>query len=202
LNRIYPLKYYVGAAWVAGVLLSVGSLLSFGVLANSVLTTLNRHQKEKTTQHIPKLVDEDFRGIFKLPLLDKRHTIRNVMLYSLGLGTLAGFGAWITIFTKNWMSFGTFLVFITIFHLMEYVTTVMFKKGSLNAFLLNHSQAYHLALLAALLESVVGCLFFPTLKNNVSVYVFGKDELIDRFNHCHNVTNTSLNSNDYCRIQF
>ena len=62
--------------------------------------------------------------------------------------------------------FGLFVSVWGMFHWLEFVLTAIFHPGSLsfNSFLLNHSRAFHVAVLCSVVEYGVELLLFPQLK--------------------------------------
>ena len=68
---------------------------------------------------------------------------------------------------------GAFVSCWCLFHWMEYAMTGLFHPGNLcfTSFLLNHSRAFHLALLASLLEYIIESLLAPSLKQSRLPYI-------------------------------
>lgn len=63
-------------------------------------------------------------------------------------------------------SFGIYLIFLSIFHLSEYLTTLLFNYSTLklSSFLLNHSFEYNMAAVVSWIEYFIEVLIFPQLK--------------------------------------
>ncbi|RKO84065.1 hypothetical protein BDK51DRAFT_11692, partial [Blyttiomyces helicus] len=60
---------------------------------------------------------------------------------------------------------GMFFAMLAVFHLMEYITTALYRKDTrLSAFLLNHSPEYHAAMAAGVIEYCIEYYFWPTSK--------------------------------------
>jgi hypothetical protein len=132
-NPFVPIEDACYLAWYAYVQLAVGNLVGF---LNAMRTTYGIYTnwlKNRKPVSIPPLRDEDCRGILKLPLLDGKHTIGNVSLYSLFLGTLGGLGVLFSTSASRFATIGLYVFFLSLFHQMEYVSTVMFQPASLSS---------------------------------------------------------------------
>ncbi|KAI8839108.1 hypothetical protein BJ741DRAFT_599979 [Chytriomyces cf. hyalinus JEL632] len=67
--------------------------------------------------------------------------------------------------SQHWRHAGLYLGLLSIFHLLEYLTTAMHRPDvGMNAFMLNHSREYHIALSFGLIEYFVEAALFPTWK--------------------------------------
>jgi len=64
--------------------------------------------------------------------------------------------------------FTIWAMMMAVFHSMEFLWTAVFHpfKLSANAFLLNHSRAYHIALLAGVVEFLIESFLFPSFKRS------------------------------------
>lgn len=105
-------------------------------------------------------------------IFSQEHSEANVSIYASALGFISGIG-FIIGCNSTWVSgFGFFLGFVALFHTCEYISTSTFKKDAslkcnprlILAFLLNHSQAYHFAILAGAFEYVIELWLFPSIK--------------------------------------
>ena len=77
--------------------------------------------------------------------------------------------------TNVYDSFGWYLIFLSVFHLSEYLATAWTNPNNLttDSFVLNHSTAYHVAAAASWLEFAVELYFLPELKMLQKISVCG-----------------------------
>lgn len=89
-----------------------------------------------------------------------------IALCAVFLGVTLGIGSQWALLSPTLRQLGLYLVVMSTFHLLEFLWTATFhtNKISSQAFLLNHSKEYHMALAAGLAEYAVEWLFFPGLK--------------------------------------
>jgi hypothetical protein len=132
-NPFVPIERACFIAWYAYVQLAVGNLLGFLNAMRTAYGMYTNWLQGRKPVPIPALRDEEYRGILKLPLLDGKHTVGNVSLYSLFLGTIGGMGVLFSTATSRFATIGLYLFFLTLFHQMEYVSTVMFQPASLSS---------------------------------------------------------------------
>lgn len=88
-----------------------------------------------------------------------------VRAFFLGVGM--GFGIILSITDQHsFKVLGWYVIFLTFFHYSEYLVTAVFnpKTVSLDSFLLNHSIAYGVAMLASLLEFLIERWLLPDMK--------------------------------------
>jgi hypothetical protein len=130
-HKYVPIDTACFLAWSAYVQLALGNIVHFMFIIKVAYESYTSWIKKAELVPIPLLVEEDHCGILKLPILDGKHTFTNIAVYSTLLGIVGGLG--LTLWTSSFLfsSFGTFVTLLTMFHLMEYVTTVMFNRGSL-----------------------------------------------------------------------
>lgn len=108
--------------------------------------------------------DKQQQSITRIQLMDGSHSPQNIATYSFLLGSLSGIGLAAS-YTVHYKGLGYFLLFLGLFHTLEYITTVRFKQNAnLSSFLLNHSRDYHLAMAGGLLEFFVELFLAPSLK--------------------------------------
>lgn len=72
-------------------------------------------------------------------------------------------------------SFWAYLMFLSVFHFLEFILTAMFHSETLtiDSFLLNHSKQYHFAALCATIEYWMELAFYPSLKSNMILILMG-----------------------------
>lgn len=134
-KEIYP--YWTSTQKVATFYL----LLSCQIILGNIITAgLTIYHKEillfsdattgtSTSKASPTPVRRNSRGPIGLPILDNEHTEQNVSLYAFGLGSVAGFGYAIGKTQCGFRGFGFFLVYLSLFHTLEYISTAMYKKN-------------------------------------------------------------------------
>jgi protein-S-isoprenylcysteine O-methyltransferase len=90
-------------------------------------------------------------------------------------GFLIGFMIANQNYSPNLVSFGYYLMVLSVFHMSEFVFTALYnsKEVTTDSFLLNHSMEYGLAALASWLEFFIELLLFPSLKGNLYVRCIG-----------------------------
>ena len=97
----------------------------------------------------------------------------SIAAFALGCGVAGGVGLAVFMADRGYgWQLGAFMSCWCLFHWMEYVLTGLFHPGNLcfTSFLLNHSRAFHLALLASLVEYGVELLLAPSLKQSQLPY--------------------------------
>lgn len=84
------------------------------------------------------------------------------------LGFLLALGLCVMVFSPSLRTFALWVSLQSLFHVLEFVMTAVFHPRDLSAtsFLLNHSRAFNIAMVACVSEYVVEALLFPSLKNN------------------------------------
>jgi protein-S-isoprenylcysteine O-methyltransferase len=94
-------------------------------------------------------------------ILDGTLNEQNVSLISYGLGIVGGI-CFILSFNKKYGNFFAFIFWLTLYHNMEFVSTATFKREvcSIDSYLLNHSDAYHLAMGVGMFEYWIERLIF------------------------------------------
>lgn len=118
-----------------------------------------------------------------MTLFDGPHTFVRVALYAFFLGTVFSGGLMWAVFGLRFGEVGLYLMGMAIFHQSEYMQTALWKPKHLSldcaplscafrpctdgitAFLLNHSEAYHAAFVASLIEFAIESWFWPALKD-------------------------------------
>ncbi|KAI9013219.1 Isoprenylcysteine carboxyl methyltransferase family-domain-containing protein [Gaertneriomyces semiglobifer] len=98
-------------------------------------------------------------------LFDGRHTPQNIAAYAYLLGCTHGAGIVVGWFSNAGRGLALFFALLALFHFLEYLCTAMYRSDvKLQAFLLNHSREYHLAMIAGVVEYSVEAYFVPSLK--------------------------------------
>jgi len=94
-------------------------------------------------------------------ILDDSLSEQNVAVISYILGLVGGI-SFILSFNKKYGNFFTFITWLSVFHNMEFVSTATFKREvcSIDSYLLNHSDAYHFAMGAGMVEYWIERLIF------------------------------------------
>jgi protein-S-isoprenylcysteine O-methyltransferase len=93
------------------------------------------------------------------------HSKQSVFHRGVFLGTFTGLGIVLST-TTSAKGMGMYLIFISIFHFLEYVCiAINTTQVTLSAFLLNHSAEYNVAIIASILEYLVEWYFFPFMKS-------------------------------------
>jgi hypothetical protein len=126
-NIFVPIDEACYIAWFAYLQLSMGNFLCFGYTMHRGYLLYTQWMKARKPVQVPQLRDEEYVGVLKLPILDGRHSIANVSLYSMVLGLFGGLGIY-----YSYHTIGLFVFFITIFHELEYITTVLYQPASLD----------------------------------------------------------------------
>jgi protein-S-isoprenylcysteine O-methyltransferase len=120
-----------------------------------------------------------------MPSFYKTHIQENRQLgpkglfsYALGLSFITlvfCVGAWASVYTESVWQFGVYLVCLSMFHFLEYVLTALFHPETLSfdSTLLNHSEAYQLAVAVCVCEYWVELFLFPWSKNNGWITLIG-----------------------------
>ncbi|KAJ3266924.1 hypothetical protein HDU77_008269 [Chytriomyces hyalinus] len=97
--------------------------------------------------------------------LAEPHSHAQVASIAFALGGICGAGFLYAGLAEHWRHAGLYLGLLSIFHLLEYLTTAMHRPDvGMNAFMLNHSREYHIALSFGLIEYFVEAALFPTWK--------------------------------------
>ncbi|CAL4064345.1 unnamed protein product, partial [Meganyctiphanes norvegica] len=119
----------------------------------------------------------NYKSVFYLVLLIiicNSDTQIAVRAFFLGMGM--GFGIILSIAGPlSYKVLGWYVIFLTFFHYSEYLVTAVCnpKTVSLDSFLLNHSVAYGVAMLASLLEFLLERWLFPDMKQIWVISVLG-----------------------------
>ncbi|RIB13831.1 Isoprenylcysteine carboxyl methyltransferase family-domain-containing protein [Gigaspora rosea] len=108
-------------------------------------------------------------------MLDGRHTPQNVTIYSFFLGTVFSASVFVGWYSKTFSQLGIFLAALSLFHELEYLFTALFNANilSLDSFLINNGQQYHIAHAAAIIEFLIEAYLFPNHKNIKLFYYIG-----------------------------
>lgn len=110
------------------------------------------------------LCSQEYLFVLMAQILCDLHPITNMSFY---LGITCAIGILIS------HPVGYLLMFLPLFHQMEFTSTALFHAPRTSAFLINHSQAYHCAMILSIAESLIKpyvCLLiftgceFPTLE--------------------------------------
>ena len=99
--------------------LSVGNILTFFVILFECVQQLEACLQSSSSATPPKKIDRTYCGIAGLPILDGLHSYQNVLLYSFGLGLVAGVGLKIFVTGATFYTFGSYLFFLALFHNLE-----------------------------------------------------------------------------------
>jgi hypothetical protein len=172
-NRNYSLHQVSFYALSLSIHLASSSYLTFIYL----LYVCNREMDQsKTTQATPpppvKYAEKKANGIFYLPIIDDIHSNQNIALYAFGIGCISGIGLSILLSGTSCYSFGFYLMSLGIFHILEYISTAMFREDvTLVAFLLNHSREYHMAVVACTIEYWIEFLLIPSMNLSLFFYI-------------------------------
>jgi len=89
------------------------------------------------------------------------------------LGLLMGFGLALFLLTSLFAPFGTFLIFLGTFHMIEFLFVASFHPHNLSydSFLVNHSVDFSIAMAVAIVEYFIELLIFPSLKQSYILYL-------------------------------
>jgi len=102
------------------------------------------------------------------PQLMSDYGLFRVSLASFFLGLMLMMGILIALLAPFHLpsNFGWFISCWSLFHWLEFCLTAVFHPATLSftSFLLNHSTAFHLALLSSMAEFLLEWLFFPSMK--------------------------------------
>ena len=79
----------------------------------------------------------------------------------LGLGI--GLGWFLSVYSPTFSLFGWYIITLSFFHWSEYITISLTNPASLriDSFLLDHSSAYHVAIVGSLVEFALETYFVP-----------------------------------------
>ncbi|KAI9208167.1 Isoprenylcysteine carboxyl methyltransferase family-domain-containing protein [Polychytrium aggregatum] len=81
------------------------------------------------------------------------------------MGLLIGLGLAVGAVSARFGPIGLFIASLAMFHLMEYISTAMYRRDvTLQSFLFNHSPQYHFAMSACVVEFVIESFFWPNMK--------------------------------------
>ena len=156
-----PLKEGLIALWFIFLNIAVMNIITSIVYVTQFILWSSQFKKQEQPLEIQKKVDERYNGWFDLPLMDGIHRIQNVCLYAFFIGIGGGLGLSTTC-SQTWRPLGSFIAFVSLFHTLEYCITARYQQDAgLNSFLLNHSTEYHVAMVIAVVENIVGMLLIP-----------------------------------------
>jgi len=116
----------------------------------------------------------------------QEHSKQSVFHRGVFLGVITGVGLVISL-TTSARGIGVYLVFLSVFHLLEYVClAINTTQVTLDAFLLNHSKEYHVAVFASVLEYLLEWYFFKSMKSwswitNVGILIAVGGQLLRSF---------------------
>jgi protein-S-isoprenylcysteine O-methyltransferase len=90
------------------------------------------------------------------------------VLIAFSLGITFGIGTGLIFLSKTWIDFGIYMIFLSFFHLWEYVYVALFHIGELtiHSFLIDHSKEYGIAFITGMLEYFIERLLFPNMKGS------------------------------------
>ncbi|RUS26810.1 farnesyl cysteine-carboxyl methyltransferase, mediates the carboxyl methylation step during C-termin [Jimgerdemannia flammicorona] len=111
------------------------------------------------SQPLPRLSDS-------LPIFDGENTPQNISTYGFLLGAIFGGSIIFVAYERELPQLGIYLAALSLFHTLEYVATALFNRDklTLDSYLINHSDHYHIANAATLLEFLIERYFFPEWK--------------------------------------
>lgn len=91
------------------------------------------------------------------------------------LGIALGLGIGLAFLSESLKDFGLYLVSMSVFHMWEYMYVVAYHPADLSSesFMVTHSRAFHVALVACVSEYFIEWLFFPSLKGHTLIYILG-----------------------------
>lgn len=91
------------------------------------------------------------------------------------IGAVAMLGLMLMLTTTTAMTFGLYLMVLSLFHALEFALTALFHPNDLtfDSFLLNHSRDYHIAVVASVVEYWLERLLWPSLKQHTFLMLFG-----------------------------
>lgn len=91
------------------------------------------------------------------------------------LGTSFGVGICLSLMTVKYRDFGLYAACLSLFHLWEFCYVSLFHPDELSfdSFLLNHSRAYTMAFVAAMVEYWIERLLFPSMKGQIITLLLG-----------------------------
>ncbi|CAG8480590.1 15747_t:CDS:2 [Cetraspora pellucida] len=100
-------------------------------------------------------------------ILDGRNTPQNISVYSFALGAVFSASVFVGWYSETFSQLGVFLAALALFHELEYLFTALFNSNilSLDSFLINNGQQYHLAHSAAIIEFLIEAYLFPNYKS-------------------------------------
>jgi len=89
-------------------------------------------------------------------------------LISFGLGFCSMLGITLAIFSTWLWNFGIYLFLLSMFFMLEYVYNLKFhpKTCSWHSFCIDHSDAFQIFMIVALVEYILESLFLPSIKRN------------------------------------
>ncbi|CAG8758386.1 11330_t:CDS:2, partial [Cetraspora pellucida] len=108
-------------------------------------------------------------------ILDGRNTPQNISVYSFALGAVFSASVFVGWYSETFSQLGVFLAALALFHELEYLFTALFNSNilSLDSFLINNGQQYHLAHSAAIIEFLIEAYLFPNYKSIKLFYFIG-----------------------------
>ena len=155
-----PLQDTIIAVWFIFLNISMCNVITSIVYCTQLLIWNLQVQKSGFKAEGVEKAKESYSGLFGLPVLDGKHRIQNVCIYAFFIGMVGGFGIDL-VQSSNWQPLGAFIVFVSFFHTSEYCITARFQNdASLSSFLLDHSREYHVAMVIAVIENVLGHFVF------------------------------------------
>ncbi|XP_053202999.1 protein-S-isoprenylcysteine O-methyltransferase-like [Panonychus citri] len=92
------------------------------------------------------------------------------------LGSIFGLSlAYCSIVPIHWIPFFLFLTIVSLFHFSEYLAIAITKPNSvkIESFMLNHSVAYHTAMITAVGEYFIELHFSTSIKSNIYIMIVG-----------------------------
>ena len=115
---------------------------------------------------------QQLKSHIKFSVYWRSNIIANVMLIGIQISLQDSY--------YNVRPFGFYLIALSLFHLSEYLITLIsnYKSLNLRSFLLNHSLEYNLAAMASWLEYFIEVYFFPQMKTYQLMWLIGATFII------------------------
>lgn len=125
LCRSIPLDHVSYYTCLLSLELATGNALSFFLVLIECMQKMDVHLRAPQgagppSQSLPPpKVERTYHGIGGLPIFDGLHSFQNVLMYSFCIGSVAGVGGSILLSDATYYAFGSYLLFLGIFHNLE-----------------------------------------------------------------------------------
>ena len=113
------------------------------------------------------IIPSIFLVVFSITLLRSNSFLSNIVVRAFYLGLAFTFGLNIYFSDSIFHLIGLYLTALSVFHFSEFFVTAVFNNTtlSLDSFILNHSQEYHIAVVLSFSEFFIECWLFPSFKH-------------------------------------